>query len=265
MELRINIQPQELPNLTAMGIRSIAEPWRYPDRVLTINIMLFVLEGALFITENNIDYTIHKHQVFFLKNHLHHYGSQLTQSGARWCWISFLPTNTSTNSETIYLPKQLDVMNPPKMIELITLMDQLYGSNQPFKAQRLSGYLYQLFFTLLSQPPNSDRGSKILVAPKIIQILQSQLDKSFSSKEISDRLDMNYSYLGKLFKSETGTTINHYYMELKVNEVIKLLKTTNLNLSEISDKLNYANPYYLSKCFKKVTGMSPRDYKNHLY
>lgn len=78
-------------------------------------------------------------------------------------------------------------------------------------------------------------------------------------------MEMNYCYIGRLFKAETGVSINQYYMKLKVNQAINLLHTSELNISQISDRLNYPNPYYFSKVFKKITGMSPKAYKKHMY
>ncbi|SHH52778.1 AraC family transcriptional regulator [Clostridium grantii] len=266
MENRVDIYPKELPIVATVGMVNVTTPWRHLDRILEINTMLFVLNGTVHVSENGVDYEVNKNQVFFLKNRLHHYGKTLTQPGAKWFWISFIPSTTPICADTMYLPKLLTISSPDKMHDIIAPMKKLYNSSEPFKAQRLSGSLYQIFFQLLSQPSKYEvNNAAAIITPKVIKMLKSQIKDKFSAKLIEDKLNMSYSYLGRLFKSETGTTINRYHMELKVREVINLMQTTNLTLSEISDKLNYPNPYYLSRIFKKVVGMSPRDYQHQLY
>lgn len=266
MENRVDIYPKELPTVATVGMVDVTTPWLHLDRILEINTMIFVLNGTVYVSENGVDYEVNKHQVFFLKNRFHHYGKTLTQPGTKWFWISFIPSTASICTDTLYLPKILTISSPEKMQDIIASMEKLYNSSQPFKSQRLSGYLYQIFFDLLSQPSKYEiNNTSANITPKIIKLLESQIEEKFCAKSIEDKLNMSYSYLGRLFKSETGTTINRYHMELKVREVINLMQTTNLTLSQISDKLNYPNPYYLSRIFKKVIGMSPRDYKHQLY
>lgn len=272
-ENRVVVTTEQLPEIATVGLINKTEPWLHLDRTLDINTMIFVLEGTVYVSEDGTDYEVHKHQVFFLKNGLHHYGVRLTQPGTKWYWVSFRPAKVDTivestdrKTELLYVPKLLTVAKPNQFRTLIASMEKLYRSNQPYKFQKLSGIFFQVLFTLLGQPdtPHSSKDIQ-MVAPRVIELLEAQIDKKFKASLIEEALNLNYSYIGRLFKAETGLTINRYYMELKVQKVITYLQTTNLTLLEICDELSYPNPYYLSRTFKKVTGLSPRDYKNQLY
>jgi AraC-like DNA-binding protein len=58
-----------------------------------------------------------------------------------------------------------------------------------------------------------------------------------------------------------GTTIEHYIISHKIEKVKELLLYDELNLTEISYKLNYSSVAHLSNQFKKVTGLTPTYFK----
>ncbi|MBE9464052.1 helix-turn-helix domain-containing protein [Dyadobacter sp. UP-52] len=82
-----------------------------------------------------------------------------------------------------------------------------------------------------------------------------------NSEYISKKLNHDYTYLANVFSESEGTTIEHYIIAHKVERVKELLLYAELNLTEISYKLNYSSVAHLSSQFKKVTGLSPTVYK----
>lgn len=82
-----------------------------------------------------------------------------------------------------------------------------------------------------------------------------------SSDYIAQELGYNYSYLSKLFSSVEGITIEKYIINQKIEKVKELLVYDELTLSEISYQLGYSSVQHLSKQFKKVTGLSPSEFK----
>jgi AraC-like DNA-binding protein len=81
------------------------------------------------------------------------------------------------------------------------------------------------------------------------------------SDYLSEKLDFNYTYLANLFSQTTGTTIEHYFIIQRVERVKELLLYDELNISEISYRLNYSSVAHLSSQFKKVTGLTPSYFK----
>jgi AraC-like DNA-binding protein len=57
-------------------------------------------------------------------------------------------------------------------------------------------------------------------------------------------------------------TIEHFFIEQKIEKVKELLSYNELNLNEIADQMNYSSVGYLSNQFKKVTGITPTDFKH---
>jgi AraC-like DNA-binding protein len=82
------------------------------------------------------------------------------------------------------------------------------------------------------------------------------------SEHISAKLHYDYAYLSNLFSEVEGTTIEKYFISLKVEKVKELLVYDELSLSEIAWKLGYSSVSHLSAQFKKITGLTPSFYKS---
>jgi AraC-like DNA-binding protein len=84
-----------------------------------------------------------------------------------------------------------------------------------------------------------------------------------SVKYCADKLNLSPNYLSDLLKKETGKNTQdhiHYYL---VEEAKNMLVSSNESVSEIAYHLGFEYPQYFSKMFKKKTGMTPAEYRNH--
>lgn len=78
---------------------------------------------------------------------------------------------------------------------------------------------------------------------------------------ISEKLQYDYTYLSNIFSEVKGLTIQQFIIIHKIERVKELILYDELNLTEISYKLNYSSVAHLSNQFKKVTGLSPSHFK----
>ena len=82
---------------------------------------------------------------------------------------------------------------------------------------------------------------------------------------LSDYLTINLKYsssnLPNLFSKNEGETIEHFFITHKIEMVKELLIYSDLNITEIADKLNYSSVAHLSNQFKTMTGLTPSQYK----
>lgn len=82
------------------------------------------------------------------------------------------------------------------------------------------------------------------------------------SHYLSKKLNLDYTYLANIFSEIKGTTIEHYIIINKIQRVKQLICHSELNLTEISWKLHYSSVAHLSTQFKKVTGITPSQFKH---
>ncbi len=96
---------------------------------------------------------------------------------------------------------------------------------------------------------------------EMVYYADCQLKVNFSDY-LSSKLKYDYTYLANTFSTEEGITIEHFIILHKVHRIKELIGYDELNLTEISFKLNYSSVAHLSAQFKKITGITPSDYKH---
>lgn len=88
-----------------------------------------------------------------------------------------------------------------------------------------------------------------------------EMIKTNVSDYLSKKLEHHYTYISNLFSEVQGTTIEHFIIAHKVERIKELIMYGELNLTEISYKMNYSSVAHLSNQFKRVHGFSPSHYK----
>ena len=96
----------------------------------------------------------------------------------------------------------------------------------------------------------------------VIEHIHYKEDEKFVFTEVlSKALHKEYSVISKLFSETEGITIEQYVILQKIEKVKELLAYNEMNLNEISFKLGYSSTAHLSAQFKKVTGLTPSQFK----
>tara|TARA_B110000503_G_C7036714_1_gene366417 strand:- start:700 stop:1023 length:324 start_codon:yes stop_codon:yes gene_type:complete len=81
------------------------------------------------------------------------------------------------------------------------------------------------------------------------------------SEYLSEKLNYDYTYLSNIFSEVKGITIQQFIIIHKIEKVKELLLYEELNLTQISQQLDYSSVAHLSNQFKKITGLTPTFYK----
>ena len=126
--------------------------------------------------------------------------------------------------------------------------------------QQLNSRLLQLGFEILD-----DKKQKQIEKIKSLLIKKVQsgdVEEHFSISEyLSTALHKEYSYISRLFSEVEGITVEQFFILQKTEKVKELLVYGEQNLSEISFLLGYSSVAHLSAQFKKVTGLTPSQFK----
>ena len=80
-------------------------------------------------------------------------------------------------------------------------------------------------------------------------------------QEVADFTGYSASHFSMLFKAKTGHSPLNYINLLKIQRACLLLDTTQMRMNQICHKLGMDDPYYFSRLFSKIMGMSPRAYR----
>ncbi|MEY4936211.1 MAG: hypothetical protein RIS64_2570 [Bacteroidota bacterium] len=140
-------------------------------------------------------------------------------------------------------------------------MIELAQSITSEQREQLNEKLHFLELALMETP-------KAILVEKIKKVVLEmihrgdELPKINYSEYLSRKLGYDYTYLANIFSEACGCTIQQFIIRHKIEKVKELMFHNELNISEISYKLNYSSVAHLSNQFKKVTGLPPSAYKD---
>lgn len=98
-----------------------------------------------------------------------------------------------------------------------------------------------------------------------INYIYEHLHEKILISDLASYLSINPSYLSRLFKKETSLTIGDYIKNEKIKTAKNMLVSSKMSISEISYMLAFPNQSHFTKEFKKVTGVTPKKYKNDVF
>lgn len=107
--------------------------------------------------------------------------------------------------------------------------------------------------------------SKTTKTNKLVELAKRYVELHYTEKlalgTVAEELSVSHGYLSSVFKKYTGSNFSDYISYVKIEKGKELIQEYKYMMYEISDLLGFENPYYFSKVFKKVTGMTPKDYE----
>ena len=139
-------------------------------------------------------------------------------------------------------------------------------------AQLIKINLEELLIKLIRAETTKPTSSEIFISKiedsnsledEIIRLLQDNIYGSISLDEIASKLHYGKTTICKTFKAKTSNSIINYYLEIKIAESKKLIRE-NRSFSEIAELLFFDSLPHFTKTFKKITQMTPREYKNSI-
>ncbi|WP_375105289.1 response regulator [Paenibacillus sp. RS8] len=94
-----------------------------------------------------------------------------------------------------------------------------------------------------------------------LYIRENYHNDQLSLHETSKQIGVSSSHLSKVFSQETGQTMTEYLTATRIGKAKEMLKTTRYKTFEIAFQVGYNDQHYFSNLFKKVTGMTPMEYR----
>ncbi|OHD79681.1 MAG: hypothetical protein A3J97_04370 [Spirochaetes bacterium RIFOXYC1_FULL_54_7] len=107
-----------------------------------------------------------------------------------------------------------------------------------------------------------EKEARVQLAESAAEYYRSNYLKHPSLEQVAERLRVSPAYLGRAFKDQFQVSPSKYLFDLIMNQAKKILKERpDLMVKEISSLLGYDDQCYFSRAFKKITGLSPLEYK----
>ncbi len=281
---RVKIYNFSMPTLCSMGHLVAAEPFVHADRVADFHVMIYVLDGRIYVTEDGTDYEIGPGELFFLKSGLHHYGKVEIPKGTDWYYahfyinedLSFIgqtPESYFSDTKPLpkyepslcyrMLPKKMSGLSGSELEERIAELTDYYHSSVPDKKWKINHKMFE-FLTYIAFYESEDYRREENLSDRIGRYLSENYATPFGAKDLESRFYLSYKYMASIFKRETGLTMQQFHTMERISRAKRLLRTTLMPVGEVAEAVGYSDMLYFSRIFHRETGMSPSKYRRKL-
>ena len=246
--------------------------WIHLSRLLTDYELMIVVKGTLFIADGNREFSVKEGEYLLLAPGSDQHG--YLHSQCEFFWVHFsdsellLPQEVDPNSATfsdeiVSIPEHgvlSDTTVVWNQMRLLLKHHRLYDDPYVAAADTMV-VLCLLQHQCLRGRPASQPLVKDDLQGKILDYLNWHIHENIRVSQVATHLGYNEKYLSTLFTAMTGESIKHYILVQKMEIAKRQLTNTNVPITAIAANMGFSDSHNFSTAFKKIVGMSPREYR----
>ena len=128
-------------------------------------------------------------------------------------------------------------------------------------AKHLTMSFFYSFGSWFRDLPEQDQSKQGMIVRKFLKLVQTHCKEERGLNFYADKLCITPKHLSKVIKENSNMSAAAWIDNSVVLEAQAMLKSTNMTIQQIGDELNFPSQSFFGKFFKRVTGMSPKEYK----
>ncbi|SMO76867.1 AraC family transcriptional regulator [Solitalea koreensis] len=231
-------------------------------------VLIYCLTGKGQCETQNGTFVLRPNQFILLPpNEYYCYQADIEQPWTIYC-MHFNGSMINELNESFDLEQFAVPTNLPFNNQILETWKEIYTSLLDGYTDENIGYANLCLYRFVSFFLFPNRSQKTIQEPEqedlldqSISFMKANVHKRFSVDEIAETFQYSPSHYSVLFKQKTGLSPIDYFIKIKIQHACELLTGSNLIVKEIAVKVGYEDPYYFTRIFKKVTGKTPREYK----
>lgn len=232
-------------------------------------ILIYCAEGKGSVTINGMQHAVTERQLIVIPADAPH--SYWAETNHPWTiyWLHFKGEQAGHYSDLLRGgsgPLTLHVHESEKFITLFhqcfdLLSSAAYSAPHQILAMQTAAYAMS---SVAVTPEREDEDRQKQYIETAIHLMNMKLEESLTLEEIAQHTQISKQHLNHLFKTSVGFAPIDYYLRLKMRRASQLLDLTTLTIKEICHTTGFKDPYYFSRLFRKIIGLSPTAYRNKL-
>ena len=124
----------------------------------------------------------------------------------------------------------------------------------------LAAYLTEITLREIDDSNHAISPSEEQYTNKAMQYIHENYTRKITVRDIAEALSLSEGYLHRIFKKSHNMTILEYVSRYRIGVAIDLIQNRNMSLAEAAAGVGIDDPAYMSRLFKKITGLCCRDY-----
>lgn len=250
--------------------------WMHFTRQLYDYELMVVTKGTLYIGSETKRYEVKEGQYLLMEPTKCQYGYQ--SSDCSFYWMHFLYNGYINDrelhdSETLtevycqghlLIPEEGSLTSPER---IIILLRQLQDSDQRYRESGLNNYLASAALAELANQSylfkKYGKGNMTKqLYNDICDYITLHANENLTLEELADYFSYNKKYLTTFFRNKSGITIKQYMLQTKMDRAKGELTDTNHPIAQVAYNIGFSDVHNFSNAFKKITGLSPTNYRN---
>ncbi|MDR1344679.1 MAG: helix-turn-helix domain-containing protein [Tannerellaceae bacterium] len=163
-----------------------------------------------------------------------------------------------------YIP--LDAEGAEAFIMYYRMMQRMIRTDNPNRmeiARHLTkAFFYGAGYYLHEIPEDGAKSKREVLVQKFLNLVEAHYKQQRSMSFYEDKMYLTSQYISSVIKEVTGKSAADWIEDHVILEAKALLKSSDLTIQQISDELNFPTQSFFGKYFKRVTGLSPKEYRN---
>ncbi|MEO7312831.1 MAG: AraC family transcriptional regulator [Chitinophagaceae bacterium] len=264
---------QNNPMLMHLHICSIGfypkakEHYTFRKKGLPENLIVYCVDGNGWFQIEGQRYEVGPNEFFILpQNKEHAYGND---PGNAWSiyWIHFGGDALPAFNELLAVQKHFKPVHIKNNADTISIFTKIYKALQlGYSIDNLlfANLCLQHFLTLFiynSRHYETIEAENPDCVDGAILYMQQHLNENISLSDLSNHYNYSVSRFSNLFKQKTGYAPIDYFLQMKMQKACQQLDFTTQSIKFIAFSMGFDDPYYFSKRFKTIIGVSPKKYR----
>lgn len=160
-------------------------------------------------------------------------------------------------------------LNSDSLMALRIFFSILYraasNTNNPFRLQVIENLIRVFYYGGVSEEHRQMTGAtnKNSVVERFLELVHEHYREERMISYYADRMCLTPKYLSKIVKDNTGRPASEWIENYIILEARAMLQNSDMTIQQIAQSLNFPNQSFFGKYFKRATGMSPKQYRQH--
>lgn len=231
------------------------------------HILIYCIDGKGSITLKKETYTIQAGDCFLLpRKWAHEYAADESDPWTIY-WAHFQGTSADSIVQTAIREWKENKISLPHSPERILLFERIYEQLQRGYREENLVWSNMNFWSFLSSCiyPTITNPGKVKQQHDAIDLaidfMNKHLHQMLTLQQMAQSVNLSQSHFSYLFKTNTGFSPIEYFNHLKVQKACQYLLFTQLRIKEVATSVGMEDPYYFSRMFTRVMGLSPNQYR----
>jgi len=260
--------------------------WIHLTRNLMDYELFIVTDGILHIGTSTREYTVMPGEYLLMPPNEFEHGTKPSHCVFYWMHFGYnqeqndhelltsekkVSSTVLTGSENLtYLPGYLLLPEQGKLSSpdrIIILMKQLQDSDRRYREATLNRYLCSAILAEVAlqgqiYPAYGNKIIKEQLFQDICDYVSWHLTENLKVSQVANYFGYNEKYLTTFFKQRAGISLKQYILQIKMERAKASLSETTEPVSQIAFQLGFTDAHNFSNAFRKVTGLSPTEYRD---